>query len=104
VFLVVAEDDAYAGYGGNLLGVVLGEAADDGHGGVGVLGNGLPDGVTAFFFCYRGYGAGVYYVYVGLLVEVYYDETSGGEFFLQVAGFGKIKFASEGVGCDVHAS
>jgi len=82
VLLVVAQYDAHARYGGNLLGVVLGKAAYHGHDGIWILRCGLPDGISAFFFGHRGNRAGIYHVNVGLFVVVHNVKTCRCEFLL----------------------
>ena len=69
VLLVVAEDNADTRDGGNLCGIVLGKASDDGDNGFRILRYGLAYDVSTLFFCHRGHGAGVYDINIGLFVK-----------------------------------
>ena len=71
MFAMVAQDDVDAFDAGNLRSFVLSEASNHGDDGVGVLSDGLTDGVAAFFFGHAGDGAGVYDVDVGFFMIGY---------------------------------
>ena len=77
VFLVVAEDDRYARDASNLVGGILGEAANDGNDGIGIRSYCLTDSVAAFFFSYGCDGAGIDDIKVGFVAEIYLFPSFG---------------------------
>lgn len=71
VFLIVAEDDRYARDACNLVGGILGEAANDSNDGIGIRSYRLTYSVATFFFSYGCDGAGIDDIKVGFVAEIY---------------------------------